>query len=38
MVRAFLSHRALPASVDRDRFVALGTELVEAADRDPAGG
>ena len=38
MVRAYLSHRALPAVVDRERFVALGTELVEAAERDPAAG
>ena len=38
MVRAYLSHRALPASVDRDRFVAVGTELVEAAEREPAAG
>ena len=38
MVRAYLSHRALPAIVDRERFVAVGTELVEAAEREPAAG
>ena len=38
LVRAYLSHRALPAVVDRERFVALGTELVEAAEREPAAG
>jgi hypothetical protein len=38
MVRAYLAHRALPASVDRERFVAIGSELVESAEREaPAG-
>ncbi len=36
MVRAYLAHRALPANVDRERFVTVGTELVEAAEREPA--
>ena len=38
MVRAYLAHRALPAAVDRDRFVAIGAELVESAEREPAAG
>jgi len=38
MVRAYLAHRALPASVDRERFVSIGSELVESAEREaPAG-
>lgn len=38
MVRAYLAHRALPASVDRERFVTIGSELVESAEREsPAG-
>ena len=38
MVRAYLAHRALPASVDRERFVSIGAELVESAEREaPAG-
>lgn len=38
LVRSFLAHRPLPASVDRERFVALGSELVDAAEREPAAG
>ena len=38
MVRGYLAHRALPAAVDRDRFVAIGAELVESAEREPAAG
>ena len=38
MVRAYLAHRALPAAVDRERFVAIGAELVESAEREPAAG
>ena len=38
LVRAYLEHRALPAAVDRERFVAIGAELVESAEREPAAG
>ena len=38
MVRAYLAHRALPASVDRERFVGIGAELVESAERESAAG
>jgi DNA repair exonuclease SbcCD nuclease subunit len=38
MVRAYLAHRALPAAVDRERFVSIGAELVESAEREPAAG
>ncbi|HEU5049801.1 MAG TPA: DNA repair exonuclease [Gemmatimonadales bacterium] len=34
LVREYLTHRALPAGVDRERFVALGTEVVQAVDQD----
>ena len=35
LVRGYLAHRPLPASVDRERFVAVGSELVESAEREP---
>lgn len=38
MVRAYLAHRALPASVDRERFVTIGSDLVESAERESAAG
>jgi hypothetical protein len=34
IVREYLAHRALPAGVDRERFVALGTEVVQAVDHE----
>ncbi|MBA3659142.1 MAG: metallophosphoesterase [Gemmatimonadales bacterium] len=38
LVRHFLAHRPLPAELDRDAFVRLGTDLIDAVERDPAGG
>ncbi len=34
VVRDWLSHRALPGDIDRERFVARGVELVEQAETD----
>ena len=38
LVRAYLARRPLPADIDRERFVTVGTELVDAVERDLAGG
>jgi len=35
MVRAYLARRPLPQAVDRERFVTVGAELVESAEREP---
>ncbi len=37
MVRYYLEHRPLPADLDRERFVHLGVELMDAVERDLAG-
>ncbi|MBA3317398.1 MAG: metallophosphoesterase [Gemmatimonadales bacterium] len=37
LVRDFLAHRPLPAELDRDAFVRLGDELMDAVERDVAG-
>jgi hypothetical protein len=37
LVRDYLSHRPLPADLDRDEFVRLGAELMDAVERDVAG-
>jgi exonuclease SbcD len=37
LVRAYLSGRPLPADLDRDEFVRLGTELMDSVERDLAG-
>jgi exonuclease SbcD len=34
MVRYYLEHRPLPADLDRERFVRLGGELMDAVERD----
>ncbi|MEO8227997.1 MAG: exonuclease SbcCD subunit D [Gemmatimonadota bacterium] len=34
VVRGFLSRRMLPAEIERDRFVALGTELIETVEHE----
>lgn len=36
IVREYLAHRPLPAGIDRDRFVALGADLVESVAADQA--
>jgi DNA repair protein SbcD/Mre11 len=38
MVRYYLEHRPLPADLDRERFVRLGGELMDAVERDLTGG
>jgi exonuclease SbcD len=38
IVREFLEHRALPAELDRARFVALGTEVIASVERELTGG
>jgi exonuclease SbcD len=37
MVRYYLEHRPLPGDLDRERFVRLGVELMEAVERDLSG-
>jgi hypothetical protein len=37
MVRYYLEHRPLPADLDRERFVRLGGELMDAVERDLTG-
>jgi DNA repair protein SbcD/Mre11 len=37
LVRYYLEHRPLPADLDRERFVRLGGELMDAVERDVAG-
>jgi hypothetical protein len=37
MVRYYLEHRPLPGDLDRERFVRLGVELMEAVERDLTG-
>jgi hypothetical protein len=37
LVRDYLSHRPLPAELDREEFVRLGSELMDAVERDLAG-
>ena len=37
LVREFLSHRPLPAELDREEFVRLGEELMNSVERDLAG-
>ena len=36
IVREYLAHRPLPAGIDRERFVGLGTDLVESVNADQA--
>jgi len=38
MVRYYLEHRPLPGDLDRERFVRLGGELMDAVERDLTGG
>jgi len=38
MVRYYLEHRPLPGDLDRERFVRLGVELMDAVERDLTGG
>jgi exonuclease SbcD len=38
LVRSYLARRPLPAEVDRDEFVRVGAELMDAVERDLAGG
>lgn len=38
LVRAYLARRPLPAELDREAFVRLGEELMDAVERDLAGG
>jgi DNA repair protein SbcD/Mre11 len=38
MVRFYLEHRPLPGDLDRERFVRLGGELMDAVERDLAAG
>jgi DNA repair protein SbcD/Mre11 len=38
LVRSYLERRPLPADLDRDEFVRLGGELMEAVDREALGG
>jgi hypothetical protein len=38
MVRSYLEHRPLPGDLDRERFVRLGVELMDAVERDLTGG
>lgn len=37
MVRTYLARRPLPAEVDREAFVRVGAELIDAVERDLAG-
>jgi hypothetical protein len=37
LVRSYLMGRLLPAELDRDAFVHLGEELIDAVERDLAG-
>jgi hypothetical protein len=37
MVRNFLERRPLPAELDREAFVRIGTELMDAVEREAAG-
>jgi DNA repair protein SbcD/Mre11 len=37
LVRDYLSHRPLPAELDREEFVRRGTELMDSVERDLAG-
>ena len=38
IVRSYLERRPLPAELDRTAFVRLGEELMDAVERDLAGG